>query len=1192
MDNFINSTKCNPVSQPTADSSSQSGCQLFQNTTQKHSLTPSAYRECFLDRCKYTEKINSLLKKNSSFLMSGLTNCSKLFIINQLLVSQDKTVIFITESEQIALKYQNDFNVLFNINPAIFPYQDGTIYDSNSKNPYKYIKQFEIINNKYKLVILPYKALFEKFPDKEFYEKNKIRININEEINIEEFSRKLIQYGYKRKTLVADAGEFSIRGDIADIYTLDEKPYRIELWGDTVTDIRIFDNTNQRSIKKVSSVEIFPFYKFILDDNSYKKVESLKTQDNQLSYEVIESVKNQDYFEGIEYYESYFNSDMEILTKIYSQKDCLIVFDDYTQFKSKYELMSENLKKQYNENIETQQTLPLGKINHYNLKDFLLSLSKYQKVYFDNFISEDIDINIELKTNLIPYFSSVTEDIKAFIEKYIKEKYTIIIATDYKNRAEEILKEFEIPFSDDFSDKSCVHIINNLVLSGSIFEDCKIVIITDKELFNKRSKDITTRQYNYRRENLDFIESLNDIKEGDYIVHMIHGIGIFKGLSKQKIDNEEKDYLTLEYAKGDKLHIPAEQINMLCRYRGSGNVVPALSRMGGNDWNNTKAKVKKAVEDVARDLINLYALRKLSKGYAFEPDTVWQYEMEDAFEYTETPDQMKAIEKTKEDMESDKPMDRLICGDVGFGKTEVAIRAIFKAVMSSKQAAIVVPTTILAMQHFQTISERFKPFPIRVELLSRFRNSKEQKEVINKLILGEVDVVVGTHRLLQDDIRFKDLGLLVIDEEHKFGVKHKEKLKRLKKNIDILTMSATPIPRTLYMSLSGIKDMSIINTAPTNRLPIKTYVGEYKDSIIKNAINYELDRDGQVFYLYNRVESIYEFAKQLKELLPNIRLAVAHGQMEKNILEQVMIDFLNKEYDVLLCTTIIESGLDIPNANTIIIHDADKFGLAQLYQIRGRVGRTDRQAFCYCLFKNAKGLTSDAVKRLKYIKEFTTLGSGYQIALRDIEIRGVGNVLGTKQHGQMVNVGFDTYCQLLDEAIQEIKEGTVSEYKPAIVDINVTAYIPDEWVGSKEQKMVEYKRLADVKSISELDIICSEWKDRFSKMTEPVENLIKLVHLRLLATQAGISLIRELDSSVRIYTNLSKGEWNIICSKLEKNITKYIKCTTAPNTCSDGKSILIINCGYLNFNELFNILTNLFYHILKIGYDYNPDNKN
>lgn len=1143
-------------------------------------------------KCEYTEKIAALLKKRMSFAVSGITNCTKLILLSDIFIKNSKKIVFVVETEQLALKFQNDLRNLFKRESVIFPYQDGSVYDTNSKNLYKYAKQVRILEEpkSYDVIIVPQKALFEKFPDKEFFDKNNIHIKVDDEINVDELSLNLVKMGYKRKTLVADIGEFSIRGDIIDIYPLNENPYRIELWGDTVTDIRNFDAINQRSISKQKEAIIQPVYKFILNDASYKKIEKLIDKKDENQVELIEQLKNGNYFEGIEYYESYFNSDLAVISLLLD-KDFIFVFDDYTQFKARYEQINENLEKQYEENIKTKLSLPLLNKNHLDLKDFLTTVSGFSKIYFDNFLSEEFDINIELTTELIPYFASGLDDISKFISDKLKNNYKIIVATDYKNRIEEIFTEYEIPFSYNMNEKNSVYITDNIVLSGSIIEDCKLIIITDKELFNKRSKDITGTRFNYRRENLDFIETLNDIKEGDYIVHMVHGIGIFKGLSKQVIDNEEKDYLTLEYARGDKLHIPAEQINMLCRYRGSGNVLPPLSKMGGNDWNNTKSKVKKAVEDVAQDLINLYALRKLSQGFAFEPDSVWQYEMEDSFGYTETPDQMKAIAQTKEDMESDKPMDRLICGDVGFGKTEVALRAIFKAVMSSKQAAIVVPTTILAMQHYQTISERFKPYPVKVELLSRFKSAREQKEVIKKLILGEVDVVVGTHRLLQDDIQFKDLGLLVIDEEHKFGVAHKEKLKRLKKNIDILTMSATPIPRTLYMSLSGIKDMSIINTPPTNRLPVKTFVSEFKESTVKNAINYEIEREGQVFYLYNRVESIYEFAEGLKTLLPNIRLAVAHGQMDKHHLEKIMTDFLNREYDVLLCTTIIESGLDIPNANTMIIHDADRFGLAQLYQIRGRVGRTDRQAFCYCLYKQSKTLTSDAIKRLQYIKEFTTLGSGYQIAMRDIEIRGVGNVLGTKQHGQMVNVGFDTYCQLLEEAVVEIRDGKTIENKPAIVDINVTAYIPDEWVGSKEQKMIEYKRLADVKSESELEIIKSEWKDRFSKMSEPVENLIKLVQLRLLATKAGITLIREVDSSIRIYTNLSKGEWNIITAKADKNITKYIKFTIAPNTCTDGNSILLLNRAYFNFEELFNMLSNLFYHILQIGYDYNPNNK-
>ncbi len=1130
---------------------------------------------------KTSEKIKSLLKKGTSFAVSGITNTAKLLVLSQILL-QGKKIIFIVDSEQTALKFQNDLNNFISEKSCILPYQDGVIYDTNSKNLYKYTAQVDIINNEKEFIIIPVKSLFEKFPARSFFINNSIKIKKDCEINSAELSKKLVEMGYKRKTLVADIGEFSIRGDVIDIYSLGQNPVRIELWGDTVTDIRIFSASTQRSIEKINEFVIQPIYKFILNDDSHKIIEG----EDEKSLEVIEKLKNKDYFEGIEYFENELNFDLKIITELLPE-NYIIVFNDYTQFKTKYEQIFNNLIKQYEDNLKGGLTLPLKNLNSADLSAFLTTVSRNQKIYFDNFISEEFDINIELQTELIPFFTSGTEGIIDFLHTKLKENYTIVTATDYKKRVEEIFNDAEIPYTEDKPVKNAVYITGNMVLAGSITEDYRLIIITDKEFFNKRSKDISASRYNYRRENLDFIETLNDIKEGDYIVHMIHGIGVFRGLSKQSIDNEEKDYLTLEYAHGDKLHIPAEQINMLCRYRGSGGVLPPLSKMGGNDWNSTKSKVKKSVEDVAKDLINLYALRKISKGYAFDPDTVWQYEMEEAFPYTETPDQMKAINETKEDMELERPMDRLICGDVGFGKTEVAIRAIFKAVMSSKQAAVVVPTTILALQHYQTISERFKPYPIKVELLSRFKTAKEQKEVIKKLISGDVDVVIGTHRLLQNDIQFKDLGLLVIDEEHKFGVKDKEKLKKLKKDIDILTMSATPIPRTLYMSLSGIKDMSIINTPPTNRLPVKTFVAEFKENIVKNAINYEIEREGQIFYLYNRVESIYEFADGLKNLLPNIRLAVAHGQMDKHELESIMTDFLNHEYDVLLCTTIIESGLDIPNANTMIIHDADKFGLAQLYQIRGRVGRTDRQAFCYCFYKAGKLLTEDAVKRLKYIKEFTTLGSGYQIAMRDIEIRGVGNVLGTKQHGQMVNVGFDTYCRLLEDAVQEIKEGKTEEHKPSIVDINVTAFIPDDWAGSKEQKMIEYKRLADVKNESELEIIQSEWKDRFSKMPQSVENLIKLVRLRLLATQAKISLIRENDDSIRIYNNFSKGEWNIINSKIDKRITKHLKYIIAPRSCSEGTGILLLNKSYFNFNEIYNLLSELLYHILKVGIDYN-----
>ena len=616
--------------------------------------------------------------------------------------------------------------------------------------------------------------------------------------------------------------------------------------------------------------------------------------------------------------------------------------------------------------------------------------------------------------------------------------------------------------------------------------------------------------------------------------------------------------------------------------------------MGGAAWENIKSKAKKEVKEIAYDLLRLYAKRKLSKGISFDPDTTWQYEMEEAFEYTETPDQMQAIIDTKNDMEESKPMDRLICADVGFGKTEVATRAIFKAVMSGYQAAMIAPTTILALQHYQTIKERFKPFSVNVQLISRFKTLKERKETKNGLKNGTVDVVIGTHGLLSD-IEYKNLGLLVIDEEHKFGVNHKEKFKQYKENIDILSMSATPIPRTLNMALSGLKDLSLINTPPKNRLPVKTYVGNFNEGYLKNAINHELQRDGQVYFIHNRVEDIARYAKYVQDLAPNARVAIAHGKMQEKELEKIMFDFLNKEYDILVCTTIVESGLDIPNVNTIIINDSDRFGLAQLYQLRGRVGRSDRQAYCYCFYKESKELKEDAIKRLKAIKDFTSLGSGYQIAMRDIEIRGVGNILGAKQHGHMVNVGFDTYCALLEESIEEIKQEKTPEtkkekFEPCLVDIKTNAYIPDDWVGSVEQKMIEYKKLAEIKTLDELEISIASFKDRFSKIPEPVENLFKLIRLRLLATSIHITQIQETENNIRLYTPFTMQEWNILRLKAGLNITKYFRWTKPQKTDDKLKGILLMKTDYLNFNEIFNILADLFYHISKIVLEFKRTN--
>lgn len=1109
-----------------------------------------------IEQSSFFDKFVRNIKKGKSFTLTGLTIFSRLLLLKYIFKLSGKKVLFITSTEQSALKYSSDLERLFELNSETLPYQNTSPYEVVTGNLYDYARQVNTLLNLPDIVIAPAKVLLEKFPSNIFFENNSFKLKVGESIDQKDLLSRLIKLGYKRSTMVSDIGEFSIRGDIADIYSLEENPVRVEFWGDEIIDIRFFNNETQKSIEKIKEITIEPLYKFILPDSTPEDFPK----------ELQEQLDNEGYFEGVNVYQSYFNNDLVSVLDYF--KDYIIVFDEYAEVSAKYQQIDDNFVNNYNEGLKTQNIHPLKEINHFTLAETLNRTAGMQKIYFNNFLSDENNEVIDIDARNVQVFDADMDEAAKFLKEH--KGYQITIATDYQERVKEVLSDYDI-FDINF--------IKNITSQGTEIQDGKILLLTDRELFNKRQKEVPSNRKRHYKEKAEYIESINDIKEGEYVVHSIHGVGVYKGLTKQEFDGQLKDYLTIEYANKDKLHIPAEQINMLCRYRGSGQVKPKLSRMGGSDWENTKTRVKKEVETIAYDLLRLYARRKMKTGIEFAPDSPLQLEMEDTFEYIETPDQLKSINQIKADMESPNPMDRLVCGDVGFGKTEVAMRAMFKAVTSLKQVAVIVPTTVLALQHYQTVSERFKPFGIDVELLCRFRSAKEKKETLKNLATGKCDVVIATHSLLQDNVIFKDLGLLVIDEEHRFGVRHKEKLKEFRENIDIISMSATPIPRTLYMSLSGIKDISVINTPPQNRLPIKTFVGEYNEQTVKNAILNELDRDGQVFYLYNRVETIEEFKLELQKLVPNARIAVGHGQLSEKHLEDVIIGFDNHDYDILLCTTIIENGLDIPNANTMIIHEADKLGLAQLYQLRGRVGRSEKQAYCYCLYKKNKELSQEATERLKAIREFTTLGSGYRIAMRDVEIRGVGNILGTKQHGHMINVGFDTYCQLLEETVNELKGEKVKANKPTIVDINITAYIPDEWVGSGEQKMIEYKRLSDVKNETELDYIISEWKDRFSRIPEEVENLIKLIKIRLLATDCGITIIREAGNDIRVYSPFTPYEWNIIKQGLDKTILRRVKFTVAPKTCEDGKSILLVNNQNLTFEEMFNILSGLFYYI-------------
>ncbi len=1119
-----------------------------------------------LENASFFDGLVRNIKKQKSFTLTGLTSFSRLLLLKYIYKLSGGKVLFITSTEQSALKYSSDLERLFEIKSETLPYQNISPYEAVAGSLYDYEKQISILQARPDIVFAPVRVLLEKFPSREFFVKNSFTLKIGDSITQQDLLKRLIKLGYKRSTMVSDIGEFSIRGDISDIYSLNDNPVRVEFWGDEIVDIRFFNNETQKSVEKIKEITIEPLYKFILPE----------TLPDDFPPELKEQVQNEGYFEGINVYQSYFNSDLVSVLDYYD--DYTLVYDEYAEVSAKFQQIDDTFINACNEGLKTAQISPLREINHFTWAEITQKAAGFHKIYLNNFLSDENNEVIDIDARNVQIFDADMDALAAFIEEH--KGWQITIATDFQERVKEVLSEYGI-----FD----INYIKNITSQGTELPDGKILLLTDRELFNKRQKEVSSNRKRRYREKAEYIESINDIQEGEYVVHSIHGVGIYKGLTKQEFDGQLKDYLTIEYANKDKLHIPAEQINMLCRYRGSGQIKPKLSRMGGSDWENTKTRVKKEVETIAYDLLRLYARRKMNTGIAFAPDSPLQLEMEDTFEYIETPDQLKSINEIKADMESENPMDRLVCGDVGFGKTEVAMRAMFKAVTSLKQVAVIVPTTVLALQHYQTVSERFKPFGIDVELLCRFRSAKERKETLKNLATGKCDVVIATHSLLQDNVTFKDLGLLVIDEEHRFGVRHKEKLKEFRENIDIISMSATPIPRTLYMSLSGIKDISVINTPPQNRLPIKTYVGEYNEQTVKNAIINELDRDGQVFYLYNRVETIEEFKLELQKLVPNARIAVGHGQLSEKQLEDVIISFDNHESDILLCTTIIENGLDIPNANTIIIHEADKLGLAQLYQLRGRVGRSEKQAYCYCFYKKNKELSKEATERLKAIKEFTTLGSGYRIAMRDVEIRGVGNILGTKQHGHMINVGFDTYCQLLEETVQELKGEEVKKNKPAIVDINITAYIPDEWVGSGEQKMIEYKRLSDVQNETELNYIVSEWKDRFSRIPDEVENLIKLIKLRLLATECGITIIREAGNDIRIYTPFTPYEWNIIKTGLDKNILRRVKFTVAPKTCEDGKSIILVNNQNVTFDEMFNILSSLFYYIKETANRYHKE---
>ena len=964
------------------------------------------------------------------------------------------------------------------------------------------------------------------------YRDNIIHFKNSDIIDTEKLISKLVGIGYTRVPMIDGQGQFAVRGGIIDIFSYtDETPVRIELWDDEIDSIRFFDVESQRSVEKIQTYDAFPATEWILSedeiDAGFAKVKDevekqlvtlgndkkKKTQQemdacNRLRHAYADFERTRDYSKFI----LSFTDEIEGFTDYFPKDETVFVLDEPDRIMERMELISYEYEESMKNRLEggyvvasqTKLMRPVAEVYKNMQSSRLMLLSSLD--YKPKMLKPADYLRIDARS--ISSYNNSFEYLADDINKYKRTGYRVVLVCNSRTRAARIVADLEelgtqSYFSEDYDKEimpGTVMVTYGNIHRGFEYPLIGFVIITENDIFTSRTRKKQKKKYEGRS-----IAGFNELNVGDYVVHEMHGLGVYKGIEKITVEGVEKDYIKIEYAGNSNLYVLATQLDRLQKYAASDTEKkPKLNKLGSVEWNKTKAKVHGAVEEIAKDLVELYSIRQNQKGYAFGPDTVWQKEFEEMFPYEETDDQLNAIADTKADMESTRIMDRLICGDVGYGKTEVAIRAAFKAVQEGKQVAYLVPTTILAQQHFNTFEQRMKNFPLKVAQLSSFRTNKEIKETLADLKKGFVDVVIGTHRLLSKDVEFKDLGLLIIDEEQRFGVAHKEKIKKLKNNIDVLTLSATPIPRTLHMSLVGIRDMSVLEEPPVDRVPIQTFVTEHNDEMIREAINREIARGGQVYYVYNRVRSIDEAAAHIQELVPQANVAFAHGQMEKRELEKIMVDFINGDIDVLISTTIIETGMDISNVNTMIIEDADKFGLSQLYQLRGRVGRSNRTAYAFLLYRRDRMLTEVAEKRLSAIREFSDFGSGFKIAMKDLEIRGAGNVLGKSQHGHMAAVGYDLYCKMLNEAVNDLK-GIKNEYSfETNVDLSVDAYIPSTYIKSEYQKLDIYKRIAAIESEEELSDMKDELVDRYGSLSTPAVNLLNIALIKSMAHKIGI----------------------------------------------------------------------------------------
>lgn len=1091
---------------------------------------------------KYKKIIDSIKSNRLPFEVTGLSDIHKSIFLGTLFKDLESPILFIAHSESAANKICENLKSM-GIKAEFYPARDFIFYEVAGKSFEYEIKRLDVLNKilekSLNVVVTCIDAALQLTISKSRLLESMISLKIGQEIVLNELILDIIGLGYEKSDQVNGPGQFSIRGGILDIFTLShKKPFRIEFFGDEIDTISEFDLDSQRRLDSIKEIVITPSREILVDDK-----ENLLCELEKLHKKLIDSKalgKTLEIFQGeIDKFKSTGN--LECLDKfiniIYKEKTTLFDFFD----KNTLLVISEPLKVeeklkavlwQFDEDYKIYlEDGILFKELGYFLKDqvyFIKKINELKTIYFDIFshgtFMVPIKDSIEIFARQLPIWNGTLTSLKEILKSYDFNKHVIAVLAGTSKNAMSISKELnDLGISSEFSQNlknilpGKVYVISGSLSDSLEYIDINFVLIThsisDNKLLPKKKKKI---------KNTKALYSLEDLNVGDYVVHVTHGIGIFKGIHKVDVQNIKKDYIKIEYAKKDFLYVPVTQLDLIDKYIGPReNCKVSLNKLGSSDWQKTKARAKAATKNIAKELIKLYSQRMNTKGFAFREDDELQKNFEAYFEYEETPDQLRCIDEIKADMQSSVPMDRLLCGDVGFGKTEVAMRAAFKCVSDSKQCAILVPTTILAWQHYQTLLKRFENFPIKIELLSRFRTAAQQAETLKRVQSGETDIVVGTHRLVQKDVSFKNLGLAIIDEEQRFGVKQKEKFKTIARNVDVLTLSATPIPRTLNMAMSGIRDMSTLEEAPGNRYPVQTYVLEHNQIIINEAIRKELRRGGQVYYLHNNVGNIMKIASFLGQQIPEAKIAIGHGKMSEKELSEVWQKVILHEVDILVCTTIIETGVDIKNVNTLIIDNADKMGLSQLHQIRGRVGRSDRKAFAYFTFNKNKILSEISQKRLAAIREFTEFGSGLKIAMRDLELRGAGNILSGNQHGHIEDVGYDMYLKLLNQSISEEKGEKVEEnMQECLVDVQISAYIPEKYIQNINQRIEIYRKISEIRSIEDSEEVLDELIDRFGEPPKVVCGLINIALIRNVSAQYLVKEIKEQGTKILIFGDL------------------------------------------------------------------------